>query len=254
MINNFAVKEIKPPARQELFHAILAGFCVFAIIASLLIKDHYSLFGKEKSTNVYVYLASSFLQGKLDIDPSYPNERDLCLFNNKIYALYLPTPAFMLMPFVIRYGLYVGDRWLNVFLVGVSVAVAWLMMKVVADRSGLSLSMWYKILLTIFVGFGTSFLILSIEDSHWYMAQVTAAAMMFLSLFFLYKNKDEKSWLYLLSGIFWGLALMARMHLLLSFPIFLYVVLLGTKPIPDVASLQKQVGKKLGILYILLRQ
>ena len=250
MISIFA--KPKSTLNSSILPMFIAAIAAFSVIALLLLKQHYYFFSQEKSTNIFVYLASSFLQGRLDIDSSFPNARDLSNFNGKIYAMWPPLCAFIFMPIVKYLGLYVGDYWLNAFFIGISTAAAWFLLDVLAKRQNWQLSLAYKSLTILFFVCGTSFLILSVEGAHWYMAQVAAATMMFLSLSCLF-NKSEKFWKYLLSGTFWGLAVLSRMHLILAVPIFLYVSLFGLAQFADMRFIKQNWHKRLlNFVYVAL--
>ncbi len=222
--------------------AIVAAAVVFVIMALFLVKDHYSLFGCTKSQNVFVYLAWSFLQGKLNLDG--PTICDMSQFHGKIYAYWPPLCAFLFMPFVYFRGPYLGDKWLDVFLIAVSAAAGWLIIETLARRQRWPVSFWYKSLLVIFLSFGTAFPVLSLLGSHYYLAQVAAATMLLLALFFLFAI-NSSPWQYSLAGTFWALGFLSRIHLILAAPIFLYGALFGMTAQPNIESYRKETKRKM---------
>jgi hypothetical protein len=111
-------------------------------------------------------------------------------------------------------------------------------MEALGHRNGWNLSLKYKTLLTLFLACGTSFLTLSSISNHNGMAQLAAAMMMLLSVLFLLTGSN-KPWQCALTGVFWGLAIMSRMHLILAAPLFLYVILFGTGPKLDISNLKR---------------
>ncbi len=218
--------------------AAMAAAIVFVILSLFLLKDHYSLFGRTASDNMFVYLAQSFVHGKLYIENA-PTLHDLAFYNNKAYTIWPPFCAFLLMPLVCVHGVFVGDRWLSVFLVALIVFAGWLIIEAVNKRSALPTSLIYKVLLTAFLVFGTSNLVFAIVGTHWYMAQLAAAMMMFFAVLMALALKPGyiKS---LTTGCFWALAILSRMHLILAAPFFVYIAVCDTQGSPDWRQIIKQ--------------
>lgn len=176
-----------------------------------------------QSDNMFVYLAQSFLHGRLDLT-FVPTYQDLSLFHGKFYAFWPPLCSFLLMPLVLIHGVYVGDRWLDALFVALIALSAWLIIGAVDKKYGSGSSVFYKILLIIFLSFGTSSLIFTLIGSHWYMAQLAAATMMFFAILFSFILKPG-FFKWLIMGTFWALAILSRMHLIMAFPVFFYIVL-----------------------------
>ena len=233
------------PVRQ----AVVAAAAVFIIFSLFLLKNHYSLFGRTQSDNMFVFLAQSFLHGKLSLD-SVPTYHDLSFFHNKAYAFWPPLCAFLLMPAVLIHGVYVGDRWFSVLFVALSVFAGWLTVDAMEKRSGLSASPIYKVLLVAFLAFGTSNLIFPIIGSHWYMAQLAAAMMMFFAVLMALGLKPGYTKLFAM-GSFWALAILSRMHLVLAGPFFFYIAICDTDASPDWCKMAQQWQQKLLNLIVL---
>lgn len=207
---------------------ILAGLAVFIILSLPLLQAHYSLFGHEKSGNIFVYLAWAFLHGRLDLIYVPDSQRDLSLFHGKYYAYWPPLPAFLLMPAVCIHELWVGDKWIAAAFTAVSVIAAWFLMDAIAVRRGWVLSNIYKFLLSAFLAFGTANLIMTIRCNQWSFAQTCASMMMMISMSCIVSLSSW--WGFLLGGTFWALAILARMHLILAAPLFIYLAAFGAGP------------------------
>ena len=228
---------------------LLAAVASFIILSIPLLKKQCFLFGSETSQNVFVHLASSFLHGRLDLD--LHSGLDLSPFGGKLYAMWPPLCAFFLMPFVYIHGLCIGDNWISIFLVSVSIFYGWLIIDLIGQRAKWHISLWYKTLLTLFLSCGTSFLFLSLGASPNYMVQVAAATMMFISLFHLL-SANNKPQQYLVAGVFWALAICSRIHLILAAPVFLYVSLFGLTFHADIKIPKQEWKEKVKILLCLL--
>jgi len=232
--------------RQSLTVAVI----VFFILSLFLLKDHYSLFGSTKSDNMFVYLAQSFLHGKLDLG-AVPTYHDLSIFNNRTYAFWPPLCAFLLMPAVALHGVYVGDRWFSIIFVALTAFAGWLIIEAIDRRAGRLTSVGYQALLIAFLAFGTSNIIFSIIGSHWYMAQLAAAMMMFFAVLMALGLKPSymKS---LAMGGFWALAILSRMHLILAAPFFFYVAVCDIDGSPDWRKVKEEWREKLLNLIVLV--
>jgi hypothetical protein len=141
-------------------------------------------------------------------------------------------PAFLFMPAVLWHGLEVGDKWFSIAFVAISTSAQWLLIDTVAKTINRRPSTAYKILMSVFLAFGTSNLVLSLRGSHWYVATVSAVMMMMIAVTILLIA--QRSWWHcLLSGAFWALAILGRMHLILAAPLFFYFAIAGGAQKPD---------------------
>jgi hypothetical protein len=167
--------------------------------------------GRHSLAPHFVYLAESFLHGHLDLlhvpDPPY----DLTRFEGRWYVSFPPLPALLVLPMVAVRGLAVSDVAFSVVLGALSVALfycALLRLGVEERRLGL----WLCMLL----GLGTPLWYCAALGSVWYTAHVVAVACLCLYVReVLGQNRP------VLAGLWLGLGFLARVPVLLAFPLSL---------------------------------
>jgi 4-amino-4-deoxy-L-arabinose transferase-like glycosyltransferase len=178
---------------------------VVAFVIFLLSK------GPSPHQNHYVYLADSFLHGRLDLaSDSFSKLNEIVFYNNHYYIVYPPLPAVLMMPFVAVFGTAFDQSLMSIILACVSVATIWLMLKKMGVKENKAL--W----LTALFGFGTCFWFTAAYGSSWYIAQVGAVLFLTLAIVFVLYKKSP-----FLIGFLLGLAFLCRLPVILSFPFFL---------------------------------
>jgi hypothetical protein len=202
---------------------VLTGF-----LAAFLVHEHYPFVGiKGSGYNYFLDLAHSFLSGRLDLDLS-PTIRDVSPFHGKVYAYWPPLCAMILMPFVAMFGQNIGDRWVSVFIVGLGSYAAYCAARSTAQMYGAKPSRSFCAAMAAFFALGTSNLWLSLEGSHWYMAQLTSSCVLMVSIAL---ALSAGSWRFASAGLFWGFSILSRSTTVLAFPFFAYC--LGKSAIED---------------------
>ena len=157
----------------------------------------------------FVYLAASFLHGRLDLlhvpDPPY----DLTLFEGRWYVSFPPMPAVLMLPLVAMWGLSVSDIGFSVVLGALSVALFWLALA----RLGIG-GQSFRVWLCVLLGLGSPLWYCAALGSVWYIAHVVAVAC--LCLYALEVVGQNRSvW----AGLWLGLGFLARAPVLLAFPL-----------------------------------
>ncbi len=135
---------------------------------------------------------------------------------NKYYVVYPPMPAILSLPF----RFFLGEKFQQQYLahiLGAGIVVLTMMISW-SIKKDKKLMIWSGAL----VGLGSIIWFLSSVGSSWYLGQVTAAFFLTAAI---YESLNKKRTL--LVGMFLGAAYLSRIHVVLSFPIFLY--LLGGK-------------------------
>ncbi len=212
---------------------------LFCIIGSFLILQN--TYWSQQSH--YIYLAKSFLQGKLDLPIPLPNTviGDVAFFKNKYYIYFGPVPAILLIPIVAIFKEPPSQHILGLIFILLDL---FLLYKI-AKKLGMKRqnSFW----LSLFFVFGTIFNSLGLTNITSYQVQIIAASFL---IFALYEFFHRRRWL--LIGIFLGLAgatkptlylattffaielihsnLQMKMHntLILIIPILISILFLGT--------------------------
>jgi hypothetical protein len=159
----------------------------------------------------FVYLAESFLQGRLDLvhvpDPPY----DLTPFEGRWYVSFPPLPAVLMVPWVALLGLGLSDIAFSVVIGALDVAL----MYVVLSRVGLPvprLGIW----LCVCLGVATPLWYCAVLGSVWYAAHVVSVACLCLYVLEVFGRNRP-----LLVGVWLGLGFLARGPVVLAFPLAL---------------------------------
>jgi len=159
-------------------------------------------------------LADSFLKGKFYLTQPNPWLGELIRGGlGKYYVVFPPMPSILLMPFRLLFGNnfrqdYLADL-LGAGTVVMAMAMAWKIKKDV------KLLIWTGLL----TGFGTIIWFMSAVGSAWYLGQITGAFFLTAALLAALHKKPA-----FLIGILLGAAFLSRLHLLLSIPLFLYLL------------------------------
>ena len=172
--------------------------------------------GRHSLAPHFVYLAESFLQGRLDLlhvpDPAY----DLTPFNGRWYVSFPPLPALLMIPWVAVRGLAASDIAFSVVLgaLDVSLFYAVLVRLRMQDAELMSRDSGFDVWLCVLLGLGTPLWYCAALGSVWYTAHVVAVACLCLyALEVVGQNRP------FLAGLWLGLGFLARAPVLLAFPL-----------------------------------
>lgn len=219
-----------------LYHAVkrsplLFLVFLFCIIASFRILQN--TYWSQQSH--YIYLANSFLQGRLDLPIPLPNTviGDVAFFKNKYYVYFGPVPAILLLPVVTFFSTPPSQHILGL----IFICFDFFLLYKIAKKIGLKRqnSFW----LSLFFIFGTIFSSLGLINITSYITQVIAVSFL---IFALYEFFNQRRWL--LIGIFLALAGVTKPTLYLA-TIFFLVELLRS-------SRSSFVKKKLSNIFLLI--
>lgn len=164
--------------------------------------------------NYFVRLASAFLDGKYWLQENPPWLSELIpASQGRFYVPYPPMPAILLIPFVFVWG---SDFPQQVFahLVGVGIGVTSGAIAYEITRRKIA-AYW----MALAVSFGSIIWFLSSVGSVWYTGQLVAC--LFLSLALLATLKHRSA---VFVGLMLGIAYLSRVHIILSFPVFVYLL------------------------------
>lgn len=198
------ISKIKPIDDRKLVFLFFLSFLVIYYFSSPVGNTHYDYFTR---------LADAFLQGKIYLteNPHWLNEL-IPSVDNKFYVPYPPMPAIIALPFRLVFGHFFAQQWLaHILGAGTVALLVWLAQ--IANPGRKNVHIWTG----LFVGASTVLWFLSSVGSSWYLGQVTAAFFLSAALVSAFTNKHG------LSGIFIGAAYLARVHTILSIPLFMYI-------------------------------
>jgi hypothetical protein len=182
----------------------------FVIIALVCFFVFYLSKGPPPGQNHFVYLADSFLHGKLGLTGSGTALEELVNYGGNYYVVYPPMPAIILLPFVAIWGTSVDQSLMSIALGSLCCSVIWLMLTKTGVKG--SKVLW----LTALFGFGTCFWYTAAIGSAWYIEHVTAVLFLTIAIVLsLYKKND------FFVGLSLGCAYLARLPTILAFPFFL---------------------------------
>lgn len=162
----------------------------------------------------YLYLAKSIINSRVDI-PDLPSfYHDKIEFEGKVYIPFPPAPSFILVPFLLINN-SITQQQVSILIGSLDIALLYLLLLNFASKKN-------SILLSIFFGFGTPFFWSSLVGTTWFFSHVVTIFFLILSLILHFKQKNF--W----SGIFFALAVLTRLPLILS-GIFYLLQLFKTK-------------------------
>ncbi len=164
--------------------------------------------------NYFTRLADAFLHGRYYIteNPSWLSEL-IPAGPNKFYIVYPPMPAILAMPFVLLFKNAFQQQYLA-HLLGAGITVIFCLLSWKISKSK-KLFLWTF----LFAAFGNIIWFLSSVGSSWYLGQISAA--FFISLAILEATTKKRPFLL---GVLLGAAYLSRIHLIFSFPFFLYAL------------------------------
>ncbi len=201
-------------AAQQLYDKIasLSTITKFILIALISFLVFYLSKGPPPGQDHYVYLAYSFLHGRLNLTGAGTALEELVSLHGNYYVVYPPMPAIILMPFVAALGTSVDESLISIILASICVSLTWLMLRKTGVKG--SKALW----LAALFGFGTCFWYTAAVGSSWYIAQVSAVLFLTIAIVLsLYKKNN------FLVGLSLGCAYLARLTTALAFPFFLFL-------------------------------
>lgn len=193
-------------AGEGLGSALAGLFVTFLLIYAL--TAGISL-GRHSLAPHFVYLAESFLHGRLHLlhVPSPPY--DLTSFEGRWYVSFPPLPALLMLPGVALRGLRMSDIAFSVVLGALDVSLFYAVLSRIDDRRTRP-----RIELCSLLGLGTPLWYCASLGSVWYTAHVVAVTCLCLYMLeVLGRNRP------ILAGLFLGLGSLARPPTILAFPL-----------------------------------
>jgi hypothetical protein len=153
----------------------------------------------------YLYLAQSFLHGKLALEGRPPSENDWAFYQGHWYVSFPPFPAVVIMPLVAIWGLAVWDRLFWALLAGLGPALLYVLLRALRESGRSDRSLREDLVLTLLFAFGTPYYYTAVQGTVWFAAHVVAVPL--IALFVLWSVGARRP---LLAGIALALAFMTR--------------------------------------------
>jgi len=192
----------------------LASLLVITATAYLGVFAAGELTGRSaQSSQVHFsYLAESFLEGRLDVDPTRnPELIELVPYEGKWYVPYPPLPALLALPLVAVFGPEFPTALLSIALAVAAVALVFLWVR--ALGVDLRAAWWSGLLFALGSGFWYS----AVKGSSWQLAHVVGV--LFLAAALLEARTGGRGWL---AGLLLGAALWSRLPMVLASPVLAY--------------------------------
>jgi hypothetical protein len=162
----------------------------------------------------FVYLAESFLRGRIDLVHVPTPPYDLTPFEGRWYVSFPPLPALLMLPLVALRGLAVSDVAFSVLLGALDVSLFLVVLRRLREFEGARSG--HGPWLCALLGLGTPLWYCAALGSVWYTAHVVAVACLCLYLLeVLGRNRP------FLAGLWLGLGFLTRAPVLLAFPLAL---------------------------------
>jgi hypothetical protein len=148
------------------------------------------------------------MQGRVDL-PDLPSfYHDKIEFEGKNFVPFPPGASFLLIPFLIISKL-ITQQQVSIIIGSFSIVLMYFLLQKFTSRLN-------AILLTLFFGFGTSFFWTAVVGTTWFFAHVTAIFFILISILLHFSKKD------FLSGIFFALAALTRLPLIIAGLFYLF--------------------------------
>lgn len=174
---------------------------------------YFSTSGGNTPFNHFVLLADAFLKGNFYIEGIYPWIEKAPLDEFRFFIVNPPMPAILLLPFVKIWGINFPQQ-IFAHLIGIALSVSTFFLSLKIKNSKV-LAIWSALL----IGIGSVVWFLSSVGSVWYLGQITSALFLTLALIEVVDKKRP-----FILGLFLGATYLSRIHLALTFPIFVYLL------------------------------
>ena len=192
--------------------AVFAVFCAIYLYSAQFL-DRINTPG----ASYFDQLADSFSKGRLDINPQ--GVHDLTQHNGKWYVPFPPLPALLLMPWVAISGVDGVITTVFIAIMGAfGAAFAFASARSLAAVGWANVTTADQLWLTVLFGLGSVNWYLSTIGAVWFLSQVCTATFMALALWLAIGFRSAAA-----SGIALAVAMLARPHVALMFPLLLAI-------------------------------
>ena len=193
---------------------------IFLVSAAILLLLNN---GKHIVYNNYSYLADSLLHGHLDT-PDIPSYLESVEFGGHVYMHFAPGPAILSLPFVAIRGV---DGFNPAYLcIALGAANSVLFYKIITNMN-IGETLRDRLWFTAFAVFGIVHLFLADVAHSWFFGHVSTWFFLLFAMYFITVEKPKNQRInYILSGLFFGLAVTCRLSNLFSAIFFIGYILI----------------------------
>jgi len=204
---------------------------VLFTLVILAVADPATLRG-HTSANHFALLAQAFLDGRLDIGaqaPAYTGNNDFAVYAEKVWVVFPPFPALLLVPWVFLCGNAeaVPDGLVFLGLAGMTPALLFFVLEKLRARGDSVRSERENVALALLFAFGSVYFFSAAQGSVWFAAHVVGTL---LGTAYLWCALGAE-WP-LCAGLSLGLAFATRTPLVFALPLFVVEALRAAAP-PD---------------------
>ena len=215
MLLSILITWLRPSAQ-----GILAVF----IFSALIYGISGGLFLHEQSPAPhYVYLADAFLHGRFHLahEPPHSGENDWTYYDGKWMVSFPPAPAFLLMPYVAIAGTDANDVVFTLLFGALNVALVYDLLPRLCGwpKRDFGISSKMRFAVTLLFGFGTVHWWVASLGQIWFTAQIVAVTFLLLTL-----RETLGKGRPILAATWLSLAALARPTVLLSLPVFIWLL------------------------------
>lgn len=197
-------------------------YLVFAVIYGLVMWDR--LF-TVSSDNHFVYMAESFLHGRLDMVTRPPHLNDWAHYDGRWFVSFPPFPAVLMLPGVAIWGMGFLDRLFAFFFAPLGPALFYVLLDALKRRGRIDRKPWELVTLSGVYGLGTVYFFSAVQGTTWFVAHMVGGALLTL---YLLASLDARH--PVLGGLCLGCAFATRTPMLFAFPFFVYEAMRTSRP------------------------
>lgn len=193
---------------------------VVFILAFAVYWGTASLRGRTESPEAayFDHLAQAFLNGQTYLAQP-PVTHDLTFYKGQWYVAFPPLPALLLLPWVALNGVaQTNTVAFSVIAGALNVTLVFLLLEHLSQRGWSQLNPRGNVWLTVLWGIGSVHWYMTVQGSVWFVSQICTATFTLLALW-LALAKRAPVW----AGGALGLAMLARPHLILVYPLLLAI-------------------------------
>lgn len=187
---------------------------------SVTIVAYYYTSPRSTSADNFVYLAHSFVHGRLDIPYDLYLPFEWAIKDGKYYIIPPPMPAIIILPGVLLYGLALNQALASIVVGAINASVVCSVIRGLREK--LTAQLWLS---ALFV-FGTIYWYAAANGGVWFFSHTVATIFLFLAIYATLSKKNP-----FLAGIFLGAAYMSRYPTILSLPFF--VIMFSEQWLPE---------------------
>jgi hypothetical protein len=186
--------------------AIWMPAAIYAVTAALYVVTLGARVTGTSGDAHYLYLAQSFLHGKLSLlAHKPPGDNDWAYYGGHWYVSFPPFPAVVVMPLVAIWGTAVWDRLFWALLAGLAPALLYVLLRALRETGRSERTPRQDLVLTALFAFGSPFYYTAVQGTVWFAAHVVAVPL--IALYVLWSLGARRP---LLAGIALALAFMTR--------------------------------------------